>query len=295
MKKLMYISNLISKGWLAISVFFFPTYHLEAEDSTSKEYVVINNPCYNPGMFCVLNTVMGFLYFYDQGRYAGLRVDFANQGLYYDPRYGSNWWQYYFEPIELGKATDQATIKSYGGTDCILYDMFTQKDLTPLQVYELTQKYIRLRPHIQKKLNQFVDDYFGDYFIIGIHYRGTDKFQEAPRVAYEKVLEAIIDQINQLQLNHFKIFVATDEREFLSYIHSYFPQQILYQDIFRSSTRAPIHLNSENPCQIGEDALLDCLLLSRSQLLIRTASRLSLWSSYFNPDLPTISLNQAYY
>ena len=53
-------------------------------------------------MFSVFLTVVGFLHFYEQEGWDGARVDFRKEGLYYDPRIGSNWWEYYFEPIVLG-------------------------------------------------------------------------------------------------------------------------------------------------------------------------------------------------
>ena len=54
--------------------------------------------------------------------------------------------------------------------------------------------------------------------------------------------------------------------------------------------RAP----TETPFQKGEDAVLDCLLLSRCQVLIRTASNLSQCSALINPDVPEIALNRGY-
>jgi hypothetical protein len=44
--------------------------------------------------------------------------------------------------------------------------------------------------------------------------------------------------------------------------------------------------------RLGEDALIDALILSRSQALIRSTSFLSSWCSIFNPVLPVYLLNQ---
>lgn len=53
-----------------------------------------------------------------------------------------------------------------------------------------------------------------------------------------------------------------------------------------------VHHTFKNSYRLGEEAVIDCLLLSQCDILIRTSSNLSLWSTYFNPTLPTILLNQ---
>ena len=53
-------------------------------------------------MFSVFNDVLAALKYYDAGKYRGLSVDFGLKGVYFDPDRGSNWWEYYCEPIELG-------------------------------------------------------------------------------------------------------------------------------------------------------------------------------------------------
>ena len=41
-----------------------------------------------------------------------------------------------------------------------------------------------------------------------------------------------------------------------------------------------------------ENALIDCILLSKTDLLIRTSSNFSLASTFFNPKLPVIELSK---
>ena len=44
----------------------------------------------------------------------------------------------------------------------------------------------------------------------------------------------------------------------------------------------------------GLDAIVDCLLLSRCNLLIKTPSQLSAWSKVFNLDLKLVLMGQPY-
>ena len=57
----------------------------------------------------------------------------------------------------------------------------------------------------------------------------------------------------------------------------------------------PVHyFNPKNvsPYKLGKEAVIDCLLLSKCNHLIRTSSCLSLVSEYFNPQLTDTLLNK---
>lgn len=62
------------------------------------------------GMFATFNYVAGALYEYDEGKIEGLHVDFANRGVYYDPSFGNNWWEYFCAPIRLGASPTRLKI-----------------------------------------------------------------------------------------------------------------------------------------------------------------------------------------
>ena len=63
--------------------------------------------------------------------------------------------------------------------------------------------------------------------------------------------------------------------------------------MFRSVDGRPIDVvNTDGNHQKGLDAVVDCLLLSRTHAMIRTASNLSLCSTLFNPQLPDTLLNR---
>ena len=61
--------------------------------------------------------------------------------------------------------------------------------------------------------------------------------------------------------------------------------------MFRSVDGRPIDVvNSDGNYQKGLDAVLDCVLLSRTDYLIRTASNLSLCATLFNARVPEHAL-----
>ena len=80
--------------------------------------------------------------------------------------------------------------------------------------------------------------------------------------------------------------MATDEKRFLQEIQKEFKGRVIFSDVERSSDGKAIHFARSHSYKTGEDAVVDCLLLSRTNYLLRTASNLSLCSGFFNPDLP---------
>ncbi len=243
------------------------------------------------GMFSIFQDVLAVLQSYDNHLIQGMAVDFDCEGAYFDPLHGKNWWEYYFEPIFLG-THDSANIITTYYHDSWKIEYCNSRSYN----YNLINKYIHVKSHINDKVASFVRDNFQDNFIIGVHYRGTDKMIEAPRVAYEEILTAINFQISKLQDKEYRIFLATDEVSFVDWLSFQFPGLVCYHDAARSTNHLSVHHNPQrNHYQCGEEALIDCILLSKTDLLIRTDSNLSLCASFFNPDIPIIKLNKSFW
>lgn len=286
----------MSKLYLFINilVFQFMNSCLSIAGEGKLEYIVVNHPWYNPGMFSVFNTVAGFLDLYENGDYAGLEIDFEEKGLYYDPTHGKNWWNYYCQPIKLGSSR-KAKIKHYGGDECGERAWHTEKSLSRERVFELVEKYIKFSKFITNKVDKFVEKHFEGKYVIGVHYRGTDKKAEAPRVPYDGVIYLIQKRIKDIKVKNYKIFVATDEEDFLEHIKLAFPLRVAYIPAKRSKDGNPIHFDcSSHNYEKGEQAIMDTLLLSKTHYLIRTSSNLSLWSTYLNPSLEVHLINKRF-
>lgn len=246
------------------------------------------------GMFATANQVLGQLYLLESGQLpnvSGLTIDFDKYGLYYDPSCGPNWWTYYFEPICLG---EMENVKIAYPTKEQYWEAWIQRRMISRETAALiVRKYIHVKPHIQQKVDAFVNRFFLGKYVIGIHYRGTDKSTEAPRIAYETVFEEIGKQIPQEK--PYILFIATDEADFLEQARERYLTRVVATEAYRSVRGdLGVHFVYKNNYISGEEALMDACLLSKCDLLIRTSSNLSLWSTYFNPDLPVILLNQRY-
>ena len=258
----------------------------------ASQYLHVGLPPDACGMFSVFNYIAGILFHYDKGEYAGLEVDFENVGLYYDPLHGSNWWEYYCEPIRLGNKENTTIfqLRNYRDYDGFAY--FTERQLSRESVFLIIQKYIKIKNHIQKKVDDFILENFTDNYVITLHYRGTDKIVEANSIPYEEVAQKINNYIKENELKNYKIFLASDEQKFIDFMQNLFSDSLITYEAHRSHDGIPLHMQSTDKFQIGEEALIDCLLLSKGNVLIRTSSNLSLWSTYFNPFIPVIVLNR---
>jgi len=265
-----------------------PLFEYEIGQGINKSYI-LKSPGKKSGLFSVFTTVLGFLDFYEDEECAGIKIDFQNKGLYFDPEKGENWWSYYFHPV------------SFGTTDGVFLNRvprrwkrkFTKKGGSKLsrnEAHALIAKYIHVNEDLVQDVLKFKKEYFSKNLTIGIHYRGTDKIREARRVSYEEVFEAVEQYLEHIKPSEYKIFVATDERQFLEEMKKRFKDKIIFISSYRSEDGKPVHMKYKNSYEMGRQAVLDCLLLSETHFLFRTPSNLSLCSGYFNPDLPIVDL-----
>lgn len=268
----MRIIQIIAYG---IFITFLSLSKVHAKDSIH----LISRDC---GFFSVFMDVINILEAYDADLIKGVKVDFGKTGLYYDKQMGENWWEYYFDPIDLGDT--MPPFRSTSGLGEYNFKHHAYDDH-----YNVIKKYVHVKGYIHNYIQDFVHENFDGYYMIGVHYRGTDKRTEAGRVSYDKML-TIIEKTIEKSPENWKIFLATDEQKFLQKLIDTHLERVCYIDANRSlNDNSPVHIdNKDNPSKNGQDALLDCILLSKTDILVRTASNLSECCRYFNPELPVV-------
>ena len=160
----------------------------------------------------------------------------------------------------------------------------------------LFDKYFSFNPMIQEEVNSFTGKWFIGKQVLGIHYRGSDKITEAPGVTLEELRNCVIEILkNNPSLN--LIFVSSDEEKAIQYLTDLdFPVPVIYrEDAIRSEDGEQIHLKKQNSKSIiNRDALVNCLLLSKCDYLLKTASLLSDCSVIFNPKLKVRAMSAPY-
>lgn len=263
--------------WLTLFLFLFSSL-------SAKNYVVLTGR--DAGMFSVMHDALALFRGYERGDYLGIEVDFGYAGLYFDPMRGKNWWDYYFEPVHRGKKKNVVKQAHLVDNWCHLDSStpeFRQEACTLFNIYAI------LLPHITEKIETFYTNQMRGWYIIGVHYRGTDKIKEAPRLSYEAFASKIEAALLLHPNENVRIFVATDETDFIDYLRERQFNLCYVEEMLRSKDKAtPVHINSTDPYKAGEDALVDCFLLSKCDLFIRSDSNMSTWVTFLNPTIPAI-------
>ncbi len=243
-------------------------------------------------MFSTFLMTVGLLDGYDKGEYAGVEVRLGKDELYYDAAHGPNWWEYYFSPINTERDPWTPTTPLTPSISQYVSRQ-GQSALSRKRCHHLIHKYITIKPEILRQVDAFIQANIHGEKLIGIHYRATDKFtSEAEQISPEMVCAKVREVLLNIQNDKVKIFVATDSAPFLQKMKNSFGAKVIFFDMKRSPDNVPIHMNKQiDGYTRGKWALLDCLMLSKCDLLVRTSSNLSNVSMLFNPAVPVIRLN----
>jgi hypothetical protein len=172
------------------------------------------------------------------------------------------------------------------------YDSVLTLDLAAF----LINKYLFVKDNVLSEVEEFCAKHFANKRVLGVHYRGTDKVEESSAFSYEKMTRNIKYYLS-LYPDTDSVFVASDDMNFIETMKTAsLGRPILYRDdSFRARDGKSIHKSTvTDKYKINRDAIVNCLLLSRCNALLKTASILSGWSKLFNPDLPVVILNRPY-
>ena len=202
------------------------------------------------------------------------------RGYYHDPRIGQNWWEYFFEPFHdarLDAPIETAIVENRmqpitqippppARDRAHLYTNHTfQSLLRPMNIdWGSMYKEIRLKPALERKVQGFVDAHFPSPRMVGVHYRGTDKFpnhgmkedlHSLSHAPYEQVLDAVRGFIEtQSQPETWGVFVASDEEDFVQAAKSRLPRVVAYASTRSSFNTSGLDIGDTTECAAGNTA-----------------------------------------
>ncbi|HZR22605.1 MAG TPA: hypothetical protein VFA59_03390 [Vicinamibacterales bacterium] len=269
------------------------------------------------GLFSEFHHALGALAYAERHGAVRVRFDFRSD-LYVDPSHGPNWWAYFFSPTEVtirdqpsgGEVHLTKRLAKFGrhggfcddvnGVTPYLYPMTF--GIARAELHRLLTTYIAVRPEIEADVAEIVTAAFpADAFLLGVHYRGTDSthslfglindYRTSP-VPYQLYADEVRRVIGEAAPARFCIVVATDESDFVEFMRREFGADriVCVEDAPRARAGGTaVHfdrtLGVSNFAK-GKSGVVDCLLLARTNYLIKGRSNLSDASLVFNPLLP---------
>jgi hypothetical protein len=247
-------------------------------------------------------------------------------------------WEYYFEPViasypaamiparvrttlelehpspwDVGYLVDERTFVSshYGDHPQlrgralpIPYRWRDPDDQLRWQAKAVIDTFIRPRPYILRKADDFYASHLAGHPLIGVHARGTDAISKREPRAFRQgslVLSRYVAEVERLLVSRpdARIVVASDAQSSLDHLTRSFGDRVVAYDSIRhqggeAAGQGPtgwimpayIAGNRDRAARNGEDAIVEYLLLSRCDHLVHNGSSLARTVLLNAPRLP---------
>lgn len=230
-------------------------------------------------------------------------VYWSTDCLYYEKEgYNGNFnaWEYYFEPVShatcepgelLPERQSLLTPDNFHYFTAFLQkpELFHSK--LKFQAHETVKKYIKIKPSIQSKIDAFYTEHMAGKKNVGIHLRGTDRLIRMDKLG---LTSALIQAAEKHGLGgDVQYFIATDDESLLEFAKKHLKGAIIYCDSHRSWDGSPLHKPKPGggTALMGEEALIETVLLSRCDFLVYTHSSLPVAVLTFNPYIKNVYLD----
>ncbi|MCW6038016.1 nodulation protein NodZ [Spirulina subsalsa FACHB-351] len=163
--------------------------------------------------------------------------------------------------------------------------------------YDLIKRRIQIKPSILNKIDDFYQSYFTDNTVIGVHMRGTERSVEVtgwylkPHLDERTYMRAVDRALKQFP--DAKIFLATDTQTSVDKFRSRYGDRLLTYDSTRSDEGNSPHLQFGGAV-LGEQVLIESILLSKTNFLIHGISNVAFAALCFNPTLSHLNVYLKY-
>ena len=150
---------------------------------------------------------------------------------------------------------------------------------------------------VRKELKEQADDYLnrhikGDW--VAVHYRGTDIKKGANdtyKYRWRMESDSYIIYLKEVLDSRCRIFVCSDQAQFIDMMEVAFPGRVFSRDIQRSDGYDALHLHPRyTGRQQKRDAMIDMLVLAKAKLIYTTGSGFVSAIRFFNPKIKIVSL-----
>jgi hypothetical protein len=208
-------------------------------------------------------------------------------------RGGNDWFGDYF--VSLSRSLHKRSFLLYAKVQCNEdYPRVFAGSIDIVRAHAIFTKYVAITGEAIGIAEAFARVNFTGR-TLGVHYRGTDKVSEAPRVAWETV-EAAAREAIAADPEIATVFVASDEPEFLRWLTGKgLGRDLCSYDCQEVATNGrAVHFSDGDRRRKGLEALVTILLLAKCEAVVRTPSHLSAWAKILNPEQEVVMLARPY-
>ena len=149
-------------------------------------------------------------------------------------------------------------------------------------VKSLLDKYVTIKPNIQEKIDTFYASMMEGHRVVGLHLRGSFISREVNMVP----LEILCEEANKHADENTLFFIATDQSPLLECARKLLKGKVIAYDCYRQSSTTSPWMPGQWPPIMGEDVVVETVLLSLCDHLVHTISNVSTAALYFNPEQP---------
>ncbi|WP_059412528.1 hypothetical protein [Cupriavidus basilensis] len=242
----------------------------------------------NSGFFSVLQMVL-FILMYCEEKGLVPRIS-AHGPIYGDPDGRIDWFSTFFEtvrpPPDAAPARKVRTSRVHDLVQLGLRGRYEAR-LELKSASALFQAHYRPAAFIRDEVDALCATLGIGETTLGVHFRGTDKRHEAESMSWEAFCQVVASTLAE-NPRLTSLFVSSDEAAFLDFFAAWpfgKPVRVAPSKLLADGSM-PIHFRGYAGLEIGREALVSSLLLSRCGFLVKTPSYLSAWSKIFNPALP---------
>lgn len=218
---------------------------------------------------------------------------------YLDPSRSSNAWSMFFRDPSAAdaEAVTRPRFVYFPTAD----HMPPYRAATPREAaHTLMNRFAEPRPEFLAEAAAFAADHFVPGKTLGVHVRGTDArrgLEDRRSISFDIIHEEVAARLHQEPDT--RIFLASDEERVVADFRRRYGAAVCYRPCARSTNGESIHGHYDagvaaSGFEKGRDVLLDALLLSQVDFLIRTHSAVTTYSLCRNPELAYVDLEIKY-
>ena len=190
----------------------------------------------------------------------------------------NNAWEYYFE--KLSKFDLEEVYKSNKVIFCdnkyhhhFIYDIDKNK-----KIISLFKNEIKIKSDLIKDFKKFKKKNFKGK-VLGVHFRGTS-YKRSPGHPFPATKKQMLNIVKRImnKYNYSKIFLATEEKDYLDFFKTHFSSKLIFlKDVYRSNINDAFkkYPRKNHRYKLGREIILDTLLLSSAECFIYVNSNVS--------------------